>query len=192
MNNFLEELNAAIAEYEKNEYEKELTGDIEEDKYVINNDSMANYFCKLIKQLEEKINEINLHTDNEIEKIRIVYDNFRNEEVLKLTKQIDYYTGMLETYAYKSLEGTKKKSIKLPYGTLQIRKQQPEIKYEDEALEWLKENKPEYVTIKETSSINKTKLKKDGFINTDNAMYIDEIKIPGILITERPDKFEVK
>lgn len=193
MDNFLEELKLAIQQDEKQRILKhDLTGDIEQDRYAIDNDSAANYFCKLVKQNEEKINKINEYVDNELEQIRITYDNYRNEQVDALERQNNYYKNMLEVYTYNQLEGKKKRSIKLPYGTLQIRKQQAEIKYNDEVLNWLEENMPNYIKTKETKSIDKTKLKKDCFISDSNVLYINEIQIPGITIIEKPDKFEVK
>ena len=193
MDNFIEELKAAIEQDEKeNILKQELTGDIEQDKYAIDSDSVANYFCKLVKQNEEEIKKINEYVDNELEQIRIRYDNYRNEQINSLEKENIYYKNMLEVYTHKQLEGKKKKSIKLPYGTLQIRKQQPEITYDKEALEWLEQNKPEYINITQTKKIDKNKIKKDCFISDSNVLYIDEIKVPGVSIIERPDKFEVK
>lgn len=193
MDNFIKELKAAIEQDEKeNILKQELTGDIEKDKYAIDSDSAANYFCKLVKENEEEINKINKYVDDELEQIRIRYDNYRNEQISSLEKQNIYYKNMLEMYTHKQLEGKKKKSIKLPYGTLQIRKQQPEIEYNKEALEWLEQNKPEYINITQTKKVDRNKIKKDGFISNSNILYIDEIEVPGVTITERPDKFEVK
>lgn len=191
MDNLLEELKIAIAEDERKGL-NELTGDSETDKRLITDDSKANFFCKIIKQNQEEIDKINSFVDDELEQIRIRYDNYRNEKIDSLQSQIDYFTSLLESYTYNQLENKKAKSIKLPYGTLQIRKQQPVIEYDDSSLEWLKENKPEYINVKISESIDKKKIKKDCYVNSDDVLYIDEEKVPGVSIIHKPDKFEIK
>ena len=199
MDDFLKELQAAVEKEERESMGlQNMTGDAERDRKLIDCDSKADYFIKLIKKEQEEINKINDYVDQEIEKTRIVYDNYRNEEVAKRQKQIDYFKFMLEIYTIDSLEGKKAKSIKLPHGTLQIRKQQPTITVSDETLEWLIKKKPELVKTetKVKTSIDKNKLKKDGFINDSNVMFIEvnnvEVEVPGVTVTQNPDKFEIK
>ena len=199
MDDFLKELQAAVEKEERESMGlQNMTGDAEQDKRLIDCDSKADYFIKLIKKGQEEINEINNYVDQEIEKARIIYDNYRNEEVAKRQKQIDYFKFMLETYTIDALEGKKAKSIKLPHGVLQIRKQQPTITVTDETLEWLINKKPELVKTKTKveKSIDKSKLKKDGFINDSNVMFVEidnvNVEVPGVTVTQNPDKFEIK
>lgn len=199
MDDFLKELQAAVEKEERESMGlQNMTGNAEQDRRLIDCDSKADYFIKLIKKEQEEINEINNYVDQEIEKARIIYDNYRNEEVDKRQKQIDYFKCMLETYTIDSLEGKKAKSIKLPHGVLQIRKQQPTITVSDETLEWLINKKPELVKTKTEvkRSIDKNKLKKDGFINDSNVMFVEidnvNVEVPGVTVTQNPDKFEIK
>ena len=199
MDDFLKELQAAVEKEERESMGlQNMTGDAEQDRKLIDCNSKADYFIKLIKKEQEEINKINDYVDQEIEKTRIVYDNYRNEEVTKRQKQIDYFKFMLEIYTIDSLEGKKAKSIKLPHGVLQIRKQQPTITVTDETLEWLINKKPELVKTKTKveKSIDKNKLKKDGFINDSNVMFVEidnvNVEVPGVTVTQNPDKFEIK
>lgn len=199
MDDFLRELQAAIEKEERESMGlQDMTGDAEQDRRLIDCDSKADYFIKLVKKSQEEIDKINDYVDQEIEKTRIIYDNYRNEEVAKRQKQIDYFKFMLETYTIDSLEGKKARSIKLPHGVLQIRKQQPTITVSDETLEWLINKKPELVKTetKVKTSVDKNKLKKDGFINDSNVMFVEvdnvEVEVPGVTVTQNPDKFEIK
>lgn len=199
MDDFLRELQAAVEKEERESIGlQDMTGDAEQDRRLIDCDSKADYFIKLVKKSQEEIDKINDYVDQEIEKARIIYDNYRNEEVAKRQKQIDYFKFMLETYTIDSLEGKKARSIKLPHGVLQIRKQQPTITVSDETLEWLINKKPELVKTetKVKTSVDKNKLKKDGFINDSNVMFVEvdnvEVEVPGVTVTQNPDKFEIK
>lgn len=199
MDDFLRELQAAVEKEERESMGlQDMTGDAEQDRRLIDCDSKADYFIKLVKKSQEEIDKINDYVDQEIEKTRIIYDNYRNEEVAKRQKQIDYFKFMLETYTIDSLEGKKARSIKLPHGVLQIRKQQPTITVTDETLEWLINKKPELVKTetKVKKSIDKNKLKKDSFVNDSNVMFVEvdnvEVEVPGVTVTQNPDKFEIK
>ena len=197
MDDFLKELQEAV---DKEERERlgfnNMTGDANTDKVLIDCDSKADYFVKLIKKQEEEIKQINEFVDNELEKTRTTYENYRQEEVQKRQKQIQYFTNMLESYAQHALEGKKTKTLKLPHGKMSFKKQQSIITTTDETKAWLLKNKPELINTKIEQNIKMTYLKKDMFVNDSNVMYLEvgdvHMEVPGVTITERPDKFEIK
>lgn len=77
----------------------------------------------------------------------------------------------------------KLKTVKLPHGSLKMRKQQPEFQYDEtQLLPWAKENLPEAVVVKE--SVAKTPVKKH--IQETGEM------VPGVQMVERPEKFSVE
>ena len=89
-------------------------------------------------------------------------------------------------------------SYQLPSGKLVLKKQTPEIERDDEKLiPWLRENyEGDYVKVKET--VDWATLKKafasDDLIGVHGNHFItdDGEIIPGITVTERPDKFVVE
>ena len=103
---------------------------------------------------------------------------------------------MLESYAQHALEGKKTKTLKLPHGKMSFKKQQSIITTTDETKAWLLKNKPELINTKIEQNIKMTYLKKDMFVNDSNVMYLEvgnvHMEVPGVTITERPDKFEIK
>lgn len=192
MDNFLQELNDSINEEEQKDLNINFNQDVEDSKFI-NNDSQANYFCKLIANLQTEKQNKNEFIDNEIKRILNHYEEFRNQEARKLDQKIDFFKKALEVYAAEQLSGTKKKSIKLPYGTLGFKKQQDKYEYSDELiLEWLKSNKQnDFITVKTTESIDKKKLKKDGFVN-NGRLFINNIPVDGVSVSSQNDKFEIK
>lgn len=192
MDNFLQELNDSINEEEQKALNISFNQDSENSKFI-NNDSQANYFCKLIANLQTEKQNKNEFIDSEIKRILNHYEEFRNQEVRKIDQKINFFQKALEVYAIEQLSGTKKKSIKLPYGTLGFKKQQDKYEYSDELiLEWLKSNKQnDFITVKTTESIDKKKLKKDGFVN-NGRLFINNIPVDGVSVNSQDDKFEIK
>ena len=72
-------------------------------------------------------------------------DRWLDRENEPLRRTIAFFEAHLEAYHRQVLEQDPKvKTIRTPYGSLQLRAQQPEMVYEDESLlAWLKANRPE-------------------------------------------------
>ena len=119
MDDFLKELQEAV---EKEERERlgfdKMTGDASSDSALIDCDSKADYFIKLIKKNQEEIDKINDYVNSELEKTRVTYENYRNEQIESRQKQIAYFQNMLESYAYDAIQGKKTKTIKFLGGNL--------------------------------------------------------------------------
>lgn len=192
MDNFLQDLNDSINEEEQKALNIKFNQDAEDSKFI-NNDSQANYFCKLIADLQTEKQNKNEFIDSEIKRICNHYEEFRNQEVRKIDQKVDFFKKALEVYAIEQLSGTKKKSIKLPYGTLGFKKQQDKFEYSDELiLEWLKSNNQnDFIAVKTTESVDKKKLKKDGFVN-NGKLFINNIPVDGVIVSSQEDKFEIK
>lgn len=103
--------------------------------------------------------------------------------------------ALLEDYHRRVLaENPKAKTIHLPHGTLKLRSQQPEWKWDDEQLlPWLQQNLPHYVREKVTYIPDKAALKKA--VQVVNSRVIDphtgEV-VPGVEVEMRPEKFIVE
>lgn len=190
---FIKDLNEAISNMEAEELNVKITGIDEEDNELIKNPQQANYFCKLIKELQEERDRVDELVNQELERIKKQYESYRSQELNKIDGQINYFSRMLQSYTLKELQDSKKRSIKLPYGTLSLKKQQDKYDYDEEAiLEWLKQNKQDkFINIQTKETVNKKDLKKEGFAH-NGKLYIDDIPVEGVTVTKQDDKFEVK
>lgn len=190
---FIHDLNESISKMEAEELNIKITGNEEEDKELIQNPQQANYFCKTISELREERALVNELVDQELERVNKQYEAYRAKELNKIDGQIQYFSGLLESYATKELQNSKKRSIKLPYGTLSIKKQQDKYDYDDEQiLEWLKQNNQnKFIKVQTKETVNIKNLKKEGFAH-NGQLYIDNMPVKGVIITKQPDKFEIK
>lgn len=187
---FLADLNQAI----KEEEEKALDIDYqEEDNELIKNQAQANYFCKVVAELREEKNKKNELIDQEIQRIKNHYEQFRLKQNNEIDKKIEFLERCLKSFAIKELEGSKKKSIKLPYGTLSFKKQQDKYEYSEELImDWLKNNNyTKYINTKTIESVDKKALKKESHV-CNGYLFIDNNKVDGVTVTKQDDKFEIK
>lgn len=128
---------------------------------------------------------------DKIEKIK----QWGNEAKQEYADKQEHYSNLLEAYwrqeVAQAIEAGKKprKTLKLPYGSITLKKQQPKFhRDEDMLFKFAKDSG--YVRIKE--STDWSKLKKEcqvvgGQLVTENG----EI-VPGVEVEEREDKFEIK
>ena len=187
---FLADLNQAI----KEEEEKALDIDYqEEDNELIKNQAQANYFCKVVAELREEKNKKNELIDQEIQRIKNHYEQFRLKQNNEIDRKIEFLERCLKSFAIKELEGSKKKSIKLPYGTLSFKKQQDKYEYNEELImDWLKNNNyTKYINTKTIESVDKKALKKESHV-CNGYLFIDNNKVDGVTVTKQDDKFEIK
>ena len=161
----LQDLNKELDEMITEEEVKQLG--LEEDmddleKAIIDKDR-ADFFIKKIKESQQEIEAIDSACDEKIEFYRNKIDEYRNNRKKEILNVINYFSSILERYTRTELEGSKKKSIPLTFGTLQLRKTQEKYEYDDkEMLSYLQENKlDDYINTKETKSVDKKKLKED-------------------------------
>lgn len=169
--------------------------DIEsEDGILIRNNSDADFYIKLINRFRREMEEINEFVDAELERQVRLYESYREERLRPIENQIKFYEEALRTYTMNELADSNRKSIKLPNGTLAIRKQQPSYNYnEEEVMQFLKENELEqYITTKTTESLNKKDIKKDFIVNNNNQLVYNNKIVPGASVEFKDDKFEVK
>ncbi|MBS4200307.1 host-nuclease inhibitor Gam family protein [Bacillus sp. FJAT-49732] len=126
-----------------------------------------------------------------IEKIKAWGEEAKKEHIEKQ----EHYSNQLELYirseVEKQMESGKKpkKTINLPYGSISLKKQEPEFqKDEEHLLEYAR--KIGFFKIKETvdwAGIKKTHKVVDGkMINEDGEV------VPGVVAIEREDKFTLK
>lgn len=190
---FIKNLNESISKMEAEELNINVTGNEESDREIIQNPQQANYFCKVVNELREERAKTEELINQELERVQREYEAYKTKEFNRIDGQIQYFSGLLESYATKELQNSKKRSIKLPHGTLSIKKQQDKYDYdEDTIIECLKKNKQDkFIRVQTVETVNKKDLKKEGFSH-NGKLYLDNIEVKGVVITAQPDKFEIK
>lgn len=190
---FIKDLNESISKMEAEELNINVTGNEESDREMIQNPQQANYFCKVVNELREERAKTEELINQELKRVQREYEAYKTKEFNRIDGQIQYFSGLLESYATKELQNSKKRSIKLPHGTLSIKKQQDKYDYDEEAIiECLKKNKQDkFIKVQTVETVNKKDLKKEGFSH-NGKLYLDNIEVKGVVITAQPDKFEVK
>lgn len=161
----LQDLNKELDEMITEEEVKQLglEEDINDLENAIIDKDRADFFIKKIKESQQEIEAIDSACDEKIEFYKNKIDEYRNNRKKEILNIINYFSSILERYTRTELEGSKKKSIPLTFGTLQLRKTQEKYEYDDkEMLSYLQENKlDDYINTKETKSVDKKKLKED-------------------------------
>ena len=189
----MDELEQFMLAAEIEELKVKLAGDTEEDgTLLVKNKSDADFYLRQINKLKQQKEEINEFVDQEIERQLRLYQEYREDRMRPLDNQIAFYENALKTFAMNEYAETNKKTIKLPNGTLAIKKQQPKYVYNDEqVLEFLQENNyKDYIRTK--AEVNKKDLKKNAIVNNNNELVIDGKVVPGVTVIPQEDKFEVK
>lgn len=150
------------------------------ERFRIEDKSQAAWALRKMSKIKAEMDENIMTAQAEMERIA----SWRDEENEKLERSISFFENLLYEYFVQLRdEDPKLKTMKLPHGTLKMRKQQPQYEYdEDVLLPWAKENLPEAVVTKE--SVAKNPVKK----------HIQETgeTVPGVTIIERPEKFSVE
>lgn len=189
----MDELEQFMLAAEIEELKVKLAGDTEDDgTLLVKNKSDADFYLRQINKLKKQKEEINEFVDQEIERQLRLYQEYREDRMRPLDSQIAFYENALKTFAMNEYAETNKKTIKLPNGTLAIKKQQPKYVYNDEqVLEFLQENNyNDYIRTK--AEVNKKDLKKNAVINNNNELVIDGKVVPGVVVVPQEDKFEVR
>lgn len=172
---------------------KELGIEIENERFAITNDEQANFFLRRLQEIRSEKDKIDITCNNEIERFTTKVNNFRAKEMLSLENTENYFCTLLEAYAKKQLEGSKKKSLKLPFGTMSFKKGQRKVIYDDEALtKFIKQNNlNQFIRTKE--EINKADLKKAlEFNEQDGTASLDGQVVIGITTTPGEESFSIK
>ena len=174
------------------EYLDRETGTEEQDRFVVDDEQKANWALRKIKQLQGKIDANAALAAEEVARV----EEWKKEVNGTLQQSIDFFAGLLEEY-HRGVYAKNPdiKTIKLPYGQLKMRAQQPEFKRDNSRLlAWL-EGKGEAgeAYIKITKSPQWGQLKKkleiagDKMVDPDTGEIVD-----GVEVVEREPKFYVE
>lgn len=158
---------------------------LNDEAFVIDTDAKAEWALKKIKEARAD---------------RDKWVAWYNAKIKEITEQTDFDTMNLERMLaeyFQTVPHKKTKteeSYKLPGGKLFIKKQNPEFDYkthQEETIAWCKKNNLlDFVKTKE--ELNWSELKKVTGVFEGNVVTEDGEIVPGITVTERPDKFVVE
>lgn len=165
---------------------------VQDDAFKITSRDQANYFVRKIMDLKAQETEIVETSKSEIERLTGMIKAWEEKELDTIHRGMEYFNGLLREFAESELDGTKKRSIKLPFGTLQFRSQQPKFVYDDDSLKlYLQSHAEDLVEEKVEYKVNKTELKKRATV-VDGKLMLDGEVVEGVYIEMLDDKFEVK
>lgn len=185
----LNELTEAITEQEV----KELGIDLSlGEKLKITSEEQAIFFLRRINELRDERDKVNMTCNNLIESYNSKVNDFRSKQLRSIDSTEAFFSNLLEDFARASLVNSKKKSLKLPFGTLSFKKSQPKYVYEDkQLLEYLKDkNLNEFIRIKE--EVDKSNLKKNIVIDESGKPLLDNIEVEGLTILPSEETFTIK
>lgn len=164
--------------------------------FVVDTEEKANWTLRKIRQFKEKADGNKKLAQAEIGRI----EEWLGKENNSLSDSIEHFEFLLQGYAEKQKAADPKfKSMKLPYGKLRFKKQQPEFKQEEEPLVlFLKNNglkekyvetkeKPKWGEFKKVAAIEKRVYKRTVTINEDKTN-----KELEVLTNLDPSSFESK
>lgn len=183
---FLTELRSFMDETEV----KDLNISMEEG-FRITSREQAGFFIRKLQEVRAEAEQINATADGELQRLSHRVNVWKEKELKKLDGSMTYLIDLLRSFAETELEGTNKRSISLPFGTLGFKKQQDKYEYDDaQLLTFLEQQKLE-AYIQRKPSAKKADLKKNGVVK-DGKLYIDGVEVPGITIITQDDAFDVK
>lgn len=195
VDNFIDELEDFLLEEEAKDLALIVTGEEDQDSAAIDSPQKANYFLKVVKSTQDDIDLINALCDEEIKKHTERVNAYRLDQIRPLSNHKEYVSKLLRNYTEHMLLDSKKKSVKLPNGTLAMTKQQPAWDYDDDVIiKFLKELKrDDLYTIEMKEKLNKSDFKKAFKFNDDGEVSIEDGTIvPGVKVTTKEDKFTIK
>ncbi|GIM44452.1 phage protein [Collibacillus ludicampi] len=159
------------------------------ENFVVDTKEKAVWALRKLAKIRQEMAENQAIAEKEIERIKAWLEDVNGG----LQRDAEYFESLLQAYHRMVLEeNPRAKSIKLPYGTLKARKQEPDyIRDEEKLLIWTKANRPDAVRVKE--SVDWSSLKRT-IVSTENGVAVDENGqvIEGITVVDCGIKFSVE
>lgn len=170
---------------------KKLGINVEDENFRVMDANQANFFLRRLDQINKEKKEINDMCDKEIEDFINRVNSFRNSKTITLDNTSNFFTSLLEKYAQNELSHSNKKSLKLPFGTLQFKKSLDKYEYEDEkVLAFISDNNLSGLT-RTKIELSKKELKSALVIEEDK-IYLNDKEIEGVKITPGSTSFSIK
>lgn len=148
------------------------------------NDDQANWCLEKIS--EAKMEIMDARAFYEAKKRQL--DQWLENTIAPYNRDCEHFEALLAGYAEEALNGKKKRTISLPGGKFGFRKVPAKIDRDEQALlEFAETSAPEFIKVKK--SVDWAGLKKTCKIDGDHMVTADGEIVPGVTVTEQPDKF---
>lgn len=156
----------------------------EEVRFTVDDDSKAEWCLRKIRE-----------ANDEAERMQEWYTEQMRRILKRRDARVSFFEGKLESYfaIVPKRETKTQKTYSLPGGKMILKKQSPEFERDDKlVLAWLNANEEKkFIKIKE--AVDWAELKKTLEICGNEAVFTETGEIiPGISVTERPEKFVVE
>lgn len=169
------------------------------DNPEVTDENRACFYLKAVKACEDELNHINELCDEQIAENNKRVEKFRESKSKVIKNSLNYFKSLLEDYTRTTLKDSKKRSIALPFGTLQLRKVNESFKFdnEDNLINYLKEHNLTslYKTTEKTSLI-KSELNKHLTYDEEKGVLLDGVSCDEIGLdvthTNASSNFSVK
>lgn len=162
----------------------------ETEGWSITTQDEAAWASRKARDAHREVQAIDAWEEREIERVRAAAESERKRP----RQTAEFMESALSDYLVRlAREGRAKKSIALPGGTIQLRKRQPNLTYDEgQLLAWLRENgHTEFVKVKESVSkgdLKKALTKDEGRVVMTSTGEV----VPGVDLTEQPDSASFK
>lgn len=190
--NALQKLELTEIETIMNDEEYFLTGETEhlKQRFQITDINSLNWALRKISSINAQLSDEEKLYESEFGRIALWIGKQRDSAA----RSREFFEGLIAEYATTQREKDPKFKVSTPYGKLSYRKQKPHWDYVDETLvKYLEDNSlNDLIRVKKEPIKNDIKerfaVSKEGrLINQDTGEVI-----PGVVITERGDKLEIK
>jgi hypothetical protein len=147
----------------------------------VENEIDADIFVMKINSAYADIETLKNQRDEYIRKIN---ENFEQKKA-SIDKEIEYNQSLLLPFVAKTIENGKKKSLKLPHGTVGFRKGIKIEKNDEELFKFVEKEELPFIVTKK--SVNWAEMKKNLVFSDGKAVTKDGQVVPGIIATETND-----
>lgn len=150
----------------------------EKDSFVVDSMEKADWVLSKIAKCRARMQENEAYAKKQIEKFTTWLDEVNAME----NESISYFENVLKPYLESAIVGTKKKSVKLPNGTIGFRRSTNFVKDDSALLDYIKSNAPAYVKIKE--SVDWTGFKNTCKVDGNKLVTEDGEIVPAVTVME--------
>lgn len=182
----------------------------QKEKFIIDDLSKAEWAVKKINGLQNEIETIKIEAKKMIDAEKFRVEKWANDEILRKQESVNFFMNILQPFAEQQLKDSKKKSFKVPSGTIGFKAGSVDFKIKGEDISndnqdliaFTQSSYPDL--IKTETTVNWSDLKKklktiETKINTDDGEKI-EIKVitedgelvPDMTAAINENKFYVK
>lgn len=160
-----------------------------EDTFSIHDRRQADYLTGQYLKLQNEIDEIDKTCAETLKSYTDKINAWREAEIRRRESSMNWLAARLRAYAEQQLEGSKRKSLSLPNGSLKFSKKSVTHYDEDTLRTFLERTEPKFLKAQQPK-IDKAGLKK-ACQEQEGHMYLNGMEVEGIEVEHMPDTFKI-